>query len=103
MLSTRSLVGLCYPVDTLGLFTFASSIATALIVGLSSLEFIVFPKMLNRLSADVISVRSIFTFREVRSIYMSTVFLIALLGLSGILCYFFILISMQILLKFLPF
>ena len=84
MLSTRSVIGYFYPVETMGFFTFASNIATALIVGLSSLEFILFPKMLNRLSADTPTDKSIKTFHEVRYIYMATVYLIIILGL---ICY----------------
>jgi O-antigen/teichoic acid export membrane protein len=84
LLSTRSLVGYFYPVETMGFFTFACNIAAALIVGLSSLEFVLFPKMLNRLSSDVITEKSINVFEEVRYIYRVTAFLVTIIGL---LCY----------------
>src|SRR5690606_36778471 len=58
--------------------------ASALIVGLSSLEFVLFPKMLNRLSSDSISEKTLTVFAEVRYIYMSTAFLATAIGL---LCY----------------
>lgn len=80
-LSTRSMVGYFYPVETMGLFTFSASISSALIVGLSSLEFVLFPKMLNRLSADEITEKSLTTFEEVRYIYMATAFFVVILGL----------------------
>lgn len=84
LLSTRSMVGYFFPVETMGLFTFAANIASALIVGLSSLEFVLFPKMLNRLSAENLTEKSLRTFNDVRYIYMSTTFLITIIGL---LCY----------------
>lgn len=84
LLSTRSMVSYFYPVETMGLFTFACNIASALIVGLSSLEFVLFPKMLNRLSADEITDKAIQTFTEVRYIYMATAFLVVVIGL---ICY----------------
>jgi len=81
LLSTRSVVGYIYPVETMGLFTFAVNIASALIVGLSSLEFVLFPKMLNRLSEDKLSESSVKSFNEVRFIYMTTAFFVVILGL----------------------
>lgn len=83
LLSTRSMVGYFYPVETMGLFTFTASIASALIVGLSSLEFVLFPKMLNRLSTDSIKEESLVAFKEVRFVYRSTAFLVVLIGLLG--------------------
>lgn len=83
MLSTRSVVGYFYSVETMGLFTFSSNIATALIVGLSSLEFIFFPKMLNRLSSDTTTDKSMTTFYEIRYIFMTCVILVVILGLIG--------------------
>ncbi|MBL7933951.1 MAG: oligosaccharide flippase family protein, partial [Bacteroidia bacterium] len=81
LLSTRSMVGYFYPVETMGYFTFSANIASALIVGLSSLEFVLFPKMLNRLSSDSISEKTLTTFEEIRYIYMSTAFLATAIGL----------------------
>lgn len=83
LLSTRSMVGYFYPVETMGFFTFAANIASALIVGLSSLEFVLFPKMLNRLSSEVITEKTLNVFEEIRYIYMSTAFLATLLGVIG--------------------
>jgi O-antigen/teichoic acid export membrane protein len=84
LLSTRSMVGYFYSVNTMGLFTFACNIASALIVGLSSLEFIIFPKMLNRLGSETITEKSLTVFKEVRYIYMATAFLVIVIGL---ICY----------------
>lgn len=84
LLSTRSMVGYYFPVETMGLFSFSASIASALIVGLSSLEFVLFPKMLNRLSSNEITEKSILVFKEVRYIYTTTAFLAVILGL---ICY----------------
>ncbi len=81
LLSTRSMVGYFYPVETMGLFSFAANIAAALIVGLSSLEFVLFPKMLNRLSSDEVNLKSMGIFSEIRYMYMVTTFLIIVLGL----------------------
>ncbi len=83
LLSTRSMVGYFYPVETMGYFTFSANIASALIVGLSSLEFVLFPKMLNRLSSEVIEEKTLNTFEEIRYIYMATAFLATLLGVIG--------------------
>jgi O-antigen/teichoic acid export membrane protein len=84
LLSTRTVVGYFYPVETLGLFTFACNIASAVIVGLSSMEFVLFPKMLNRFSIEQLTPGSVNTFREVRYLYMATTFFVVVCGL---LCY----------------
>src|SRR5690606_600265 len=55
LLSTKSIVGHYYPVATMGYLTFAANIASALIVGLSSLDFVLFPKMINRLGIEEMS------------------------------------------------
>ena len=91
LLSTRSMVGYFYPVEVMGLFTFAANIAAALIVGLSSLEFVLFPKMINRLSADELSESMLGTFRDVRFIYMASAFLVVTCGLLfyPVILYFF--------------
>jgi O-antigen/teichoic acid export membrane protein len=79
LLSTRSLVGYFYPVESMGLFTFAANIASALIVGLSSLEFVLFPKMINRLSFEITD-KLLQTFRDIRFIYISIAFIVVLIG-----------------------
>jgi O-antigen/teichoic acid export membrane protein len=84
LMSTRSMIGYFYPVEVMGRFTFACNIATALIVGLSSLEFVLFPKMINRLSASEIDEHSVRTLGEVRFIYMSSAMVVVLIGL---ICY----------------
>ena len=84
LLSTRSVVGYFFTVETMGLFTFACNIASAVIVGLSSLEFVLFPKMLNRFSAQELTPSSVNTFLEVRYLYVATTFFIVVCGL---ICY----------------
>ena len=83
MLSTRSVVGYFYEVEKMGLFTFSSNLASALIVGLSSLEFVLFPKMLNKYSSEDISDATVSKLNEVRYLYMGTAFLVVLLGVLG--------------------
>lgn len=83
MLSTRTVIGYWYDVEQMGLFTFASNLASALIVGLSSLEFVLFPKMLNKYSKESDSEQTISVLREVRFLYMGTAFLVVLAGLLG--------------------
>ncbi|MEJ2905685.1 hypothetical protein WAE58_24790 [Pedobacter panaciterrae] len=48
--STRSFVSMKYTVEEFGLFTFAFSLANAIILLFKSFSFLVFPKLINRLS-----------------------------------------------------
>ncbi len=84
MLSSRSLVSFFYPVETMGLFTFAANIASALIVGLSSLDFVLFPKMLNRLGKEELNASTKQSFNDLRYLYTVLAFIVILVGL---LCY----------------
>lgn len=84
MLSSRSLVSYFYPVETMGLFTFAANIASALIVGLSSLDFVLFPKMLNRLGKEELDDHTKQSFNELRYLYTALAFLVII---AGLLCY----------------
>jgi len=81
MLTTRSLVSYYYPVEVMGLFTFAANIATALIVGLSSLDFVLFPKMLNRLGQEDINPQTKQSFNELRYLYTTLAFLVVFIGI----------------------
>ena len=83
MLSSRSLVSYFYPVETMGLFTFAANIASALIVGLSSLDFVLFPKMLNRLGKEELNDSTKQSFNDLRYLYTALAFLVILMGLLG--------------------
>lgn len=48
--STRSFISMKYTVEEFGLFTFAFSLANAIILLFKSFSFLVFPKLINRLS-----------------------------------------------------
>jgi hypothetical protein len=47
-LSGRTITGIYYPIDTMGHYSFASSISSASMLGLSSIAWVIFPDVLSR-------------------------------------------------------
>ena len=81
LLSTRTMVSYFYTVETMGLFTFSSNIASALILSIGSIEFVIFPKMLNRLGPSIDNESAKIFIQEIRKVYIGSVYLVILLGL----------------------
>lgn len=52
IVSIRTLVSIYYPVEEFGYFSFAYTLANAILLFLQALTFIVFPKIIDRLRAD---------------------------------------------------
>ena len=52
LISTRSIISAFYPVETFGQFTFAFTLANAILLLLEAFSFIIFPKVLARLNDD---------------------------------------------------
>lgn len=53
IISTRSLIGLYYNVEEMGIFSFSNSISNAITMGLGVVSFIVFPKFIHKLKGDM--------------------------------------------------
>jgi len=74
MISTRTVVSSNYPVDQFGYFTFAFSLADAVILLLGAFTFLMFPKVISKLnSTDIQQVRG--TIKLLRTNYIPLVHL----------------------------
>ena len=69
VISTRSIVSGFYSVEEFGYFTFAFSLATAIMLFLDSISFLNYPKMLNRF-ANLENDKSYIILSKLRSIYI---------------------------------
>ncbi len=79
-LSTRSLVSYFLKVEDMGLFTFSSNIASAVILGIGAFEFVAFPKMLSLFSDNVDDVTAGIYLSKMRKIYITTIYLLVFAG-----------------------
>lgn len=90
IITTKSFISANYRVEDFGFFTFSYSLANAILLFLTTLSYLVFPKMLNRFaSADNKNIQNLL--EEIRTAYIST---------SHILIHFLIMIFPVILLIF---
>jgi len=71
IITTRSFVSQYYTVQEFGYFTFAFSLANAILLLLQSLSFLIYPKLLNRF-ATASKERSAFLLSMVRDAYITT-------------------------------
>lgn len=71
IISIRTLVGFYYSVNEFGIFTFSYSLANAIMLLLDAFAFVIFPKVINKLSSDSFDeVEN--TLRHIRGIYISS-------------------------------
>ncbi|UQD56120.1 oligosaccharide flippase family protein [Flavobacterium sp. K5-23] len=75
IITTRSFVSAYYPVSEFGYFTFAFTLANAVLLLLESFSFLIYPKLLNRFSKYSNS-QSYSLLKEVRSAYLTVSHLI---------------------------
>jgi O-antigen/teichoic acid export membrane protein len=80
ILSTRSFISGYYRVEEFGYFTFAFSLANIVLLLLHSFSFLIYPKLLNRISIST-NERIIELLRMVRDVYITTSHLIVHLAI----------------------
>lgn len=89
ILSIKTLVSLYYSVEEFGYFTFAFSLANAILLFLQALVFVVFPKIIDKLKgSDSKRIMSLIT--EIREAYVSLAFALVFVAIMvfPILLYF---------------
>lgn len=71
IISIRTIISNNYTVEEFGLFTFSFTVANSVMLTLEALSFVVFPKVLKKLSAD--DNKAVFsTLEKIRAIYMTS-------------------------------
>lgn len=52
LIASRTIISIYYSVEEMGLFSFANSLSGAILLGISSIAWVIFPKVLSKLSND---------------------------------------------------
>lgn len=81
MMSSRSIVSYFYTVEDFGLYNFANSVSIAIMLFISSISFLIFPKMLNKLS-NLNNKDCIKFIETARRSYLSVTFLLVFSSLA---------------------
>jgi O-antigen/teichoic acid export membrane protein len=93
MISSRTIVSIFYDVESLGLYSFANSVAQAAILILGVVGFVFFPKILNRLKGnDLDGHETISLLKNIRQSYISASYFIVF---AVIVVYAFLMVFME--------
>jgi O-antigen/teichoic acid export membrane protein len=71
----RTIVGIAYPVETMGYYTLATAITTATLLGLEAVAWVVFPDLLSRMREGVPDADVVRLLTRINNIYTTAVFL----------------------------
>ncbi len=92
MISSRTIVSIFYDVESLGLYSFANSVAQAAILILGVVAFIFFPKILNRLKGGQGNNETSELLQNIRRFYISASYLIVFVV---VIIYTFLMLFME--------
>lgn len=81
IISAKTIVSYFYSVEEFGLFNFANSLVHAIMMLISSLGFLFYPKMINKFSINEETGNTIEFLEKTRKIYLTTTFFIIFTGL----------------------
>ncbi len=95
MVSARTILSISYPVEVMGLYSLASSITTATLLGLRSLAWVAIPDIYSRTHKKVNDEIVLKTVNTVNDIYGTSVFLIVLLIVVALPALFYFLPGYQ--------